>query len=318
MIKNRHKYSKTNKNKQTYSKKSIRESISMGVLAIPGIIYLLIFSYLPLGGLVIAFKNFKPLKGIWGSDWCGFKNFEFFFTSQDAVRTIRNTLLYNSAWLVLGNICAVGLALMFYHVKNQKALKTYNTVMMMPKFLSAVILSFVGEMFLSYRFGYLNRMLNSIGIEGLDWYTIPAIWPFVLTIIQIWATVGVASMIYYSALMSMDSGLLESAEIDGANKVQQIWHVMIPHLTPIIIVQCIVNLGHLFNSNLGTFYQIPQNVGELYSTTDVIQTYTFRALQSGNLARSAAVGLAQSVAGFILVVITNAIIRKVSPENRIF
>ena len=207
---------------------------------------------------------------------------------------------------------------MFYHVKSRGALKVYNTVMMMPKFLSAVILSFVAEMFLSYRFGYINRVLTAMGIERLDWYTIPAIWPFVLTAVQIWTTVGTSSMIYYAALMSMDAGLIEAAEMDGANKPQQIWHVMIPHLTPVIIVQCIVNLGHLFNSNLGLFYQVPQDNGILYPTTDVIATYTLRALQHGNLAKSAAVGLAQSIAGFILVVATNAIIRKVSPENKIF
>lgn len=290
----------------------------MGMLAIPGVIYLLIFNYLPLGGLVIAFKNFKPLKGIWGSDWCGLKNFEFFFTSQDALRTIRNTVLYNGAWLIIGTICSVGLALMFYHVKSRSALKTYNTIMLMPKFLSAVVLSFVAEMFLSYRFGYLNQIIQSAGGTAKDWYTIPEVWPFILTIVQIWSTVGVSSMIYYASLMSMDEGLIDAAKIDGANKVKQIWHVMIPHLIPIIVVQNIVNLGALFNSNLGLFYQVPQNSGLLYSTTDVIQTYTFRALQNGNLARSAAVGLAQSIAGFILVITTNLIIRKVSPENRIF
>lgn len=309
---------KTEKQLRLNRRRAYRESLSMALLALPGVIYLLIFNYLPLGGLVIAFKNFKPLKGIWGSDWCGLKNFEFFFTSQDAVRTIRNTLLYNSAWLVLGNACAVALALMFYHVKSRKALKVYNTIMLMPKFLSAVVLSFAAEMFLSYRFGYLNQIIKAFGGEGKDWYTIPEVWPFILTVVQIWATVGVSSMIYYAALMSMDEGLIEAAKLDGANKVQQIWHVMIPHLTPVICVQCIVNLGNLFSSNLGLFYQVPQNSGPVYSTTDVIATYTFRALQDGSLAKSAAIGLVQSLAGLILVVSANAVLRKISPENKIF
>ena len=309
---------KKRKHAKKYSQKAYRESISMGLLALPGIIYLIIFNYLPLAGLVIAFKNFKPLKGIWGSDWVGFKNFEFFFTAQDAVRTVRNTLLYNVAWLIIGTFCAVGLALMFYHVKSGKALKFYNTVMMMPKFLSAVILSFVAEMFLSYRFGYINQAIRAVGGTPVDWYRVVGAWPFILTIVQIWSTVAVSSMIYYASLMSMDEGLLDAAKIDGANKRQQIWHVMIPHLLPIIMVQNILNLGHAFNAGLDLFYQVPKDIGLLYPTTDVISTYTLRALQSGNLARSAAVGLFQSVAGFILVVTTNAIIRKVSPENKIF
>ena len=300
------------------SKKMIRESISMGMLAIPGIIYLLIFNYIPILGVVIAFKNFKPLKGIMGSDWCGLDNFKYFFASNDALVTIRNTVLYNVAWLILGTICSVGLALMFYSIKNGKALKTYNTIMLMPKFLSAVLLSFVVEMFLNYRYGYLNQIIDNLGGGRIDWYTRPEFWPFILTFVQIWATVGVGSMIYYAALMSLDESLLEAARVDGANKVRQIWHVMLPHLTPIIIIQNIINIGHMFSSNLDLFYQVPQNVGLLYPTTDVINTYTFRTLQAGHLARAAAVGLAQSVAGFVMVVITNGIVKKVSPENRLY
>lgn len=306
------------KQNKKVSKKQIRESFSMGMLAVPGILYLLIFNYLPLFGIVIAFKNFKPLKGIWGSDWCGLENFMYFFNSSDALITIRNTVLYNVAWLFLGTICSVSLALMFYYLKNRKALKVYNTIMIMPKFLSAVLLSFIVEMFLSYRFGYLNQMIKAVGKTPKDWYTMPEIWPFVLTIVQIWATVGVGSMIYYGSLMSLDEGLIDSAKVDGANIWKQIWHVIIPHLTPIIIIQNIINIGHIFSSNLDLFYQVPQNIGLLYPTTDVINTYTFRALNAGNLARSAAVGLTQSVAGFILVVITNAIVKKISPENRLY
>lgn len=300
------------------SKKMIRESISMGMLAIPGVIFLLIFNYVPMFGIVIAFKNFKPLKGILGSEWCGVDNFKYFFTSNDAWVTIRNTILYNIAWLILGTICAVGLALMFYSVKSRKALKVYNTVILMPKFLSAVLLSFVVETFLNYRYGYLNQIITSAGANQIDWYTKPEIWPFILTVVKIWATVGVGSMIYYASLMSMDEGLLDAARVDGANKLQQIWHVMIPHLIPIIVIQNIINIGHMFSADFGLFYQVPQNIGLLYPTTDVINTYTFRALQAGHLSRATAVGLAQSVAGFILVVITNSIVKKVSPENRLY
>lgn len=300
------------------SKKAVRESLSMGVLAIPGLVLLIIFHYLPMFGIVIAFKNFVPLKGIWGSDWCGLDNFKFFFTSSDAVRTIRNTVCYNVAWMILGTIAGVGLALMFYSLKSRRALKFYNTVVLIPRFLSAVLLSFIVEIFLSYRFGVVNQLIESLGGTKTDWYMQVNIWPFVLTVVHIWAGVGVGSMIYYASLMGLDEGLLEAARLDGANKMQQIWHVMIPHLIPIIIIQNILAIGNLFTGDFGLFYQVPQNSGKLYPATDIINTYTFRALKSGNLARGAAVGLFQSLAGFVTVLVTNKIVKKISPENSLF
>ena len=304
--------------KPRYTKKAIRESLSMGALALPGVILLLIFNYLPMFGIVIAFKRYVPLKGIWGSDWCGFDNFKFFFTSQDAVRTIRNTMCYNLAWMVIGTVASVGLALMFYHLRNRSALKFYNTVMIFPKFLSTVILAFLAEIFLHPRFGLINTVLSKLGAKTPDWYAVSSVWPFVLTIVQLWATVGMASVIYYAALMSMDEGLLEAATLDGANRWQKIWHVMIPHLTPVIIIQNILNIGNVFNGDFGLFYQVPKNSGILYPTTDIINTYTFRALQSGDMSKSAAVGLAQSVAGLIMVLLANAVVRKLSPDDAMF
>ena len=304
--------------KPRHTKKAIRESLSMGALALPGVLLLLIFNYLPMFGIVIAFKRYVPLKGIWGSDWCGFDNFKFFFTSQDAVRTIRNTMCYNLAWMAIGTVASVGLALMFYHLRNRRALKFYNTVMIFPKFLSTVILAFLAEIFLHPRFGLLNTVLSKLGAKTPDWYAVSSVWPFVLTIVQLWATVGMASVIYYAALMSMDEGLLEAATLDGANRWQKIWHVMIPHLTPVIIIQNILNIGNVFNGDFGLFYQVPKNSGILYPTTDIINTYTFRALQSGDMSKSAAVGLAQSVAGLIMVLLANAVVRKLSPDDAMF
>ncbi len=304
--------------RRKYSKKTYRESMSMGLLAVPGIILLLVFNYIPMFGIVIAFKDYKPLKGILGSEWCGWDNFKFFFTSQDAVRTIRNTLCYNIGFIVFGTMASVGLALLFYHLRSRRALKVYNTVIIMPKFLSAVILAFLVEIFLNYRFGLLNHLISALGGTGPDWYTQPAAWPFILTITKMWGSVGVSSMIYYASLMSLDGELLEAAQLDGANLVKRIWHVMLPHLTPVIIIQVILNIGQLFTGDFGLFYQVPQDQGLLYPTTDIINTYTFRALMDGNLARSTAVGLFQSVAGLIMVVGTNAIIKKVSPENTLF
>lgn len=304
--------------KPKHTKKAVRESINMGVLAVPGVLLLLIFNYAPMFGIVIAFKRYVPLKGIWGSQWCGLDNFKFFFTSQDALRTIRNTMCYNIAWMIIGTIASVGLALMFYHLRSRRALKTYNTIMIFPKFLSTVILAFLAEIFLHPRFGLINTVLGNLGMKKPDWYAVPSVWPVVLTVVQLWATVGMASVIYYAALMSLDDGLLEAATLDGASRWQKIWHVMIPHLTPIIIIQNILSIGNIFNGDFGLFYQVPKNSGILYPTTDIINTYTFRALQSGDMSKSAAVGLAQSVAGLIMVLLANAIVKKISPDDAMF
>lgn len=304
--------------KPKHTKKAVRESINMGALAVPGVLLLLIFNYAPMFGIVIAFKRYVPLKGIWGSQWCGLDNFKFFFTSQDALRTIRNTMCYNIAWMIIGTIASVGLALMFYHLRSRRALKTYNTIMIFPKFLSTVILAFLAEIFLHPRFGLINTVLGNLGMKKPDWYAVPSVWPVVLTVVQLWATVGMASVIYYAALMSLDDGLLEAATLDGASRWQKIWHVMIPHLTPIIIIQNILSIGNIFNGDFGLFYQVPKNSGILYPTTDIINTYTFRALQSGDMSKSAAVGLAQSVAGLIMVLLANAIVKKISPDDAMF
>ena len=306
------------RSKPKHTKKAVRESISMGALALPGVLLLLLFNYVPMFGIVIAFKRYVPLKGIWGSDWCGLDNFKFFFTSQDALRTIRNTMCYNLAWMAIGTVASVGLALMFYHLRSRRALKTYNTIMIFPKFLSTVILAFLAEIFLHPRFGLINTILGKLGGKTPDWYAVPSVWPVVLTVVQLWATVGMASVIYYAALMSLDDGLLEAATLDGASGWQKIWHIMIPHLTPIIIIQNILSIGNIFNGDFGLFYQVPKNSGILYPTTDIINTYTFRALQSGDMSKSAAVGLAQSVAGLIMVLLANAVVKKISPDDAMF
>lgn len=306
------------KAKKRISKIQMRESLNLTLLALPGIILLFIFNYIPMGGAVIAFKNYKPLKGIWGSEWCGFENFRFFFESSDAVRVLRNTLGYSSFWIITGVITGVGMALMFYNLRSKKALKFYNTAVILPRFLSAVIVAFLVSTLLNTRYGLLNQLILAVGGEKIMWYSEPGYWPVILTIVHIWCDVGMTSVIYYSALMSLDESLIEAAKLDGANKIQQIFHVMIPHLIPIIIIQVILAIGKMFSGDFGLFYQVPMDSGALYPTTDIINTYTYRALTEGSLARSTAVGLFQSAAGFVMVVITNAIVRKISPENSLF
>lgn len=295
-----------------------RENFNLSLMVLPGMLLFLVFNYLPMLGIVIAFKDYNPNLGILESPWCGLDNFEFFFTSQDAVRVIGNTVMYSLIFLVVDLVAGVGLALMFYNLRSTKALKLYNTVVILPRFMSAVIVAFIVYIILNPSYGMANQIIEMFGGEGVQWYMKPGYWPVILTITHVWQTVGMNSIIYYASLMGMDESLLEAAALDGANKRQQIWHVVLPHLIPVMVITTILAIGHLFSGDFGLFYQVPKDVGLLYSTTDIINTYTFRALQSGALEKSTAVGLFQSLAGLLLVTGTNAVVRKISPDNSLF
>ena len=295
-----------------------KETFHLDLMSLPGVLLLVVFNYLPMIGIVIAFKDYNPNLGIWGSAWNGLDNFKFFFTSQDAARTIRNTLMYSSSFLVLDLICAVGLALMFYNLRSKRALKFYNTVVILPRFMSPVIIAFIVYIILNPSYGLLNQLIIALGGSKIQWYSNSKYWPAILTITHIWQTVGMNCIIYYASLMSLDDSLLEAARLDGANKWQETWHVVIPHLIPVMVISTILGLGSLFQGDFGLFYQVPKDVGLLYPTTDVINTYTYRALQSGSFGKSTAVSLFQSTMCCLMVLITNGIVRKVSPENSLF
>ncbi len=295
-----------------------RENFNLSLMVLPGVLLFLVFNYLPMLGIVIAFKDYNPNLGILDSPWCGLDNFKFFFTSQDAARVIGNTVLYSVTFLIVDLIAGVGLALMFYNLRSRRALKFYNTVVILPRFMSAVIVAFIVYIILNPSYGIANQLITMFGGTKVQWYMKPEYWPVILTITHIWQTVGMNSIIYYASLMGLDESLLEAAALDGANKWQQTIHVVIPHLIPVMVITTILAIGHLFSGDFGLFYQVPKDVGLLYSTTDIINTYTFRALQNGALEKSTAVGLFQSVTGLLLVAGTNAIVRKVSPENSLF
>lgn len=294
------------------------DNFHLFLLALPGIVFLVIFQYLPMFGLVMGFKDYVPRKGLFGSEWVGLDNFKFFFTSQDAWRTIRNTVLYAFDFLIVDLIVGVVVALLLYHLKSGIALKIYHSVIMIPRFLSIIIIAFITYAILSPSYGVLNQLIQAFGGEGIRWYSEAKYWPVILTIVHIWQIAGSGCLYYYSALMGIDQTLFEAAELDGASTLQKCWHICIPCLIPIMTMMTILGIGGLFSGDIGLFYQVPQNQGVLYSTTDIINTYTYRALLNGSLEKSAAIGLFQSVAGLVLVVVTNAIVRKVSPENKMF
>lgn len=299
-------------------RRKLKDNISLWGLALPGFLHVLLFNYVPMIGIIIAFKDFKPRLGIFGSPWNGLENFEFFFTSQDATRTISNTMIYAAVFLIINQILGVTIALLLFHLRSQRRLKVYHTIMLIPRFLSIIIISFMVYGFLSPSQGLINHIITAFGGEAIQWYLEPKYWPFILVIVHIWQVAGSGCLYYYAALVGIDSSLFEAAAIDGAGTLQKCWHIAIPSLIPVMCMMLIMGIGGLFSGDFGLFYNVPKNQGTLFETTDIISTYTYRAMLSGTLDKSAAVGLFQSIAGMIMVLISNGIIRKVSPENSMF
>ena len=296
----------------------VKDNLQFLLMVLPTLVLLLLFHYLPMFGVVIAFQDFSPAKGFFGSEWVGMKNFEFFFKSQDAGRVIGNTVAYALTFLAMDNVLAIGLSLMFYCLKSNVCVKVYNTVMILPRFLSMVIISFIVLAMLNVRSGVINQGLVALGLKKVQWYSKPQYWPYILTFVHEWAGVGMGCILYYATLMGVDEGLFEAAMLDGANRRQQLWHVVIPHLVPVIMIKLILGMGSIFQGDFGLFYQVPRNIGLLYKTTDVINTYVFRAMMGGDLEKSAAIGLFQSLVGMVMVILTNLIVRRISPEQSLF
>lgn len=304
--------------KKKAGKAVILENLELLILTLPAVIYFFIINYIPMFGIVIAFKDFKYNKGIFGSEWNGIDNFKFFFTSQDAWRITRNTVGYGIVFLITGILAAVIVALLLFEIRKRWALKTYQTIMILPNFLSWVIVSYITYILLNPVLGVFNQIIAFFGGKGPDWYSDPKYWPYILTAVQTWKTVGMNSIMYYAALMGIDDSLFEAATIDGANKFQQILHVSIPALVPLMTILAIMNIGNVFRGDFGLFFQVTRDVGTLYPTTDIIDTYVYRGLRTGDPGITAAVGFFQSFVGMFMVFGTNAIIRKISPENAMF
>ncbi len=296
-----------------------KETIELFVLTLPAVLLLLIFAYWPMFGVIVAFKRFNPNAGILASEWVGFQNFEFFFSSQDAWRVLRNTVLYGIDFQIVGLVSALALAILMYNVRSRAALKFYQTSMILPKFISMVLVAYITYAVLNPVSGIANQLIRAFGGNSVQWYSEPKYWPFILTIVEVWKTVGMNSIVYYAAMMGIDETLFEAARIDGANRWQEIRHIMLPELSSVICILLILGMGGLISGDFGLFYQVPMNIGVLYPTTDIINTYTFRGLMSTtNWGMTSAVGLFQSVISLILIVGSNLIIKKIEPANSLF
>jgi putative aldouronate transport system permease protein len=303
--------------KRWYSK-----DFSLYLLAIPGIIFFLLFSYAPMFGIIVAFKQFDLSKGILGSDWNGFQNFTFFLTSNTLPHILFNTLFLNTLFIAGTTTVAVLLSICFNELHSRIFQRVAQSSVLLPYFMSWVVISMMLQELIGGVGGQqplLNSWLGLIGIKGVDWYLVPGIWPALLTILRVWQGAGYLSVIYLAAITSISDEVYEAASIDGASRAQMALRITLPLLVPTILILLLLSIGKIFYGDFGMIYAIVGDNGQLFSTTDVIDTYVFRALrQNGDLGTTAAIGLFQSVAGFILVVAANWISRRYSDDTALF
>ena len=287
-------------------------------LCLPALILYILFNYVPMAGLVMAFKDYKYNLGIWGSQWNGLKNFDYLFRSQDLWRITRNTVGYSLWFLIVEMVSNISVALLLFEIDNRKSLKFFQTVMQFPRFMSWVIVGFVSYAIFSPLYGVLNHILEALGRGQIDVYSDASYWPVILTLFKIWKGVGGGCIMYYAVLMGIDGALYEAAAIDGASRWRQTRHISLPSLIPLATIMGILAIGNVFTGDFGLFYQIPRNVGTLYPTTDIVETYIYRALAGSNFAVGAAVGFLKSVLGLLMTLGANGVVKKIAPENAMF
>ncbi|MBQ6551294.1 MAG: sugar ABC transporter permease [Lachnospiraceae bacterium] len=290
------------------------------LMLVPGTIYLIINNYIPMFGLLIAFKKVDYSVGILKSPWTGFSNFTYLFATNDAYIMFRNTILYNIVFIILGNLLGLVTAIAMDTIKNKFFKNFSQVVILIPYLLSIIIVTYIVYAFLNPSNGFVNNsILKPLGADPVNWYNVPKPWPVILTIVYLWMSFGYTSILYYSTLIGIDKTLYEAAVVDGAGTWRQIRNVTLPCMKGTIIILLILAVGRICYSDFGLFYQIPMHSGLLYKTTQTIDTFVFRALlEQNNIGRSSAAGLFQSVLGFILVLTANTIVSKLDKESALF
>jgi len=306
-----------------------REFIKNGPLTLfllPGAVFMVLFCYLPIPGMLIAFKNFTMggqsfVQNFFLSSWVGFNNFKFMFATNDAIIYIRNTVGYNLLWIVLGLIINVAVAIGVTEIWFRRLSKFFQTTMLLPYFLSWVVVSYFLFALINQQYGVLNNTMTNLGLisQPIQWYNEPKYWPYIMTIANIWKNTGYGSIIYISAIAGLDQELFEAAAIDGATKWQQIKNITLPLLRPMMVILTILALGNIFRGNFDMFFNLPRGSGLVASTTMIIDTYVYKGLQQNfQLGMTAAAGVLQSVVGCVMILAANFVVRRVDPEEALF
>ena len=302
------------KNKKSF-KATAQVYLPLYLMMLPGFIYLICNNYLPMFGILIAFKKVNFSIGVFKSPWVGLENFRFLFETRDAFLMIRNTLLYNIVWIAMGLVISVTIAIFMAEISERAIAKAIQPIICFPSMISAVILSYIVYAFLSTNYGFLNQIMGT----KINFYTKAQYWPYILTVVHFWQSAGQSSIIYMASIGGIDKAMYEAARIDGAGKLKQIRYITLPMLRPMIILLLLLSIGRIFNSDFGLFYQVPLNSGLLYRTTQTIDTYVYRALiEMNNVGMSSAASVFQAIIGFVLVLFSNLLVRKIDPDSALF
>jgi putative aldouronate transport system permease protein len=289
------------------------------LMALPGMGVLFTFSYLPMPGIILAFKEFKAAQGIWGSAWVGFTNFQFLFSTDTAWRIIRNTLLLNALFIATTLVAAVTMAILLNEIIDSFIARVYQSILFFPYFVSYVIVGYFVYILLSADSGFVNRLLMRLGIDPINWFGAPEYWPFILVLVNLWHNLGYNTIIYLAGIVAINPEYYEAARIDGASKWQEIRYILLPLIRPLMIINVLLSIGRILFANLDLFINVTRQQGALLPTTDVLDTYVFRTLTTlGNFNMASAAGFFQAVVGFVLVVIANWIVRRVDPDQSLF
>lgn len=301
-------------------KKKRKLNLPLYFMLLPGLIYLIFNNYIPMSFTVIAFKNFNFQKGVWGSDFVGLNNFKTLFSTRDSRIIFRNTLAYNLVFIAASLIIGLGIAILLDELRSKKAKRMYQMAYLIPYMISITVVSYIVYALLSTDTGFINNtVLKAFGKDGISWYSVPKYWPFILVLVNQWKWLGYNSIIYYSSVISIDSELYEAACIDGATRFQRIGYITIPVIRSTIITMTLLQLGSIFKSDFGLFYQVPMNSSALMNVTNTIDTYVYRGIKSvGTMGMSSAAGLFQSVIGLVLVLAANAVVRRIDKDSAIF
>ncbi len=306
------------KNKKSLSRK-FKDNKILLLMCVPAILFFVVFNYCPLPGVYIAFTNYNFRDGIFGSPFVGLKNFEFLAESGQLWMLTKNTILYNLVFIVLGNLLQIALAIMLNEIRCKWFKKVSQTFMFLPYFISAVLIGAIAFNILNYDTGALNSLIKATGGDPVKIYSKAGIWPFIIIFCQMWQQTGYGSVVYFAAICGIDSGMIEAAEVDGATNWQRIRHIILPSLKPTFIILLLFALGGIMKGNFGLFWNLVGGNSQLFGTTDIIETFVYRTMMSqNNFATSSAVGLYQSIFGFVLVMASNWIVKRIDPEYALF
>jgi putative aldouronate transport system permease protein len=301
-------------------KKKLRHNIALYLMMVPGLLYLLLNNYIPMSFTVIAFKDYNFQKGIWGSSFNGFNNFKTLFSTRDSMIILRNTIGYNLIFIIIGLVVGLGIAILMDEISSRRAKRTYQMVYLVPYMVSITVVSYIVYAMLSTDTGFINTtVMKALGLQSVSWYSSPKYWLLILVLVNQWKWLGYNSILYYSSIIGIDSSYYEAATIDGATRFQRIRYITIPVIRSTIITLLLLQLGSIFKSDFGLFYQVPMNSSALMNVTNTIDTYVYRGIKSvGTLGMASAAGFYQSVIGFVLVLIANGLVRKIDKDSAIF